>query len=109
MTQAESESDWTTWVIDTARWHGWRAFHARAARTATGWRTPMQGDPGFPDVCLARRGTVIFAELKTQRGRVAPDQRAWLDALGERAEVWRPADRAAVLEVLSAQNTEEDR
>lgn len=98
--RAESEADWTTWVIGTARWHGWLAAHFRPARTTRGWRTPVQGDAGFPDVVLAKDGVVVFAELKTQRGRVAPEQRAWLAALGARAVVWRPADRDAVLALM---------
>ena len=36
-----------------------------------------------------------FRELKTQRGKVTPEQRAWLDVLTlaeQNADVWRPAD-----------------
>jgi len=34
---------------------------------------------------------VIFAELKSQKGRISPTQEAWLAALPH-SLVWRPAD-----------------
>lgn len=43
--------------------------------------------PGFPDLVLARTlggpdtSRLVFAELKTARGRISPDQRLWLEAL----------------------------
>ena len=48
---------------------------------------------GYPDWTIAGPGGVIWRELKTQRGRVAPEQQAWLDILaagGGNAGVWRP-------------------
>lgn len=98
----ESEADFTTWVVQAAKLHGWMCTHFRPARTAQGYRTPVQGDKGFVDIVLARAGVVIFAELKAARGRLAPEQRAWLAALGDRAVVWRPGDRDAILAVLRA-------
>ncbi len=45
---------------------------------------------GWPDWSIRGARGVIFRELKSQRGRVEPDQQAWLDALG--GDVWRPSD-----------------
>lgn len=88
-----SEADWQALVMDTARLTGWRVAHFRPARTARGdWRTPMQGDPGFPDLVLVRAGTVLLAELKSDTGTVTHQQRAWLAALGEYGRLWRPRD-----------------
>lgn len=89
-------------VIDLARYRGWLVAHFRPAQTGRGWRTPIQGDAGFPDLVLARKGEVIFAELKTDKGRVTKTQAAWLGEVGNavRFYVWRPRDMDEVIEVL---------
>jgi len=51
----------------------------------------MQGDVGFPDLVLARAGKVIFAELKSETGKLSPTQREWANALGT-LRIWRPRD-----------------
>jgi len=76
--------------------YGWRCAHFRPARTAQGWRTPMQGDVGVPDLILARDGQVLLAELKSARGQPSADQELWLEALGAHARLWRPADWPAI-------------
>lgn len=79
-------------VIQLATLHGWLVMHTRPGRTGAGaWTTPIQGDPGFPDLVFARRGTVLFVELKSDRGRLTRDQEAWAAAL-QTSIVWRPAD-----------------
>lgn len=98
---ALSETAWTGRVIDIARLHGWRVAHFRPAQTGKGWRTPMSGDVGVPDLILARDGDVLLAELKTDRGRLRPEQEAWLDELGVHGCVWRPRDHDAVLARLA--------
>lgn len=103
-----SEDEWTTRVMQTARLHSWRAAHFRPARTAKGWRTPMTGDVGVPDLILARDGVVLLAELKGDRGTVRPDQRLWLDALGRHGRLWRPRDWDDVLATLSARRATGD-
>lgn len=52
---------------------------------------------GFPDLVLGSlsRRRVLFRELKTDTGKVRPEQSACLDTLtfaGLDAGVWRPAD-----------------
>jgi len=90
---AMSEDDLLRGVIDLARCTGYRVCHFRPGRTAWGWRTPIMGDPGFPDVAIAGHGRCIVAELKSSSGTVDPDQAAWHAALveaGVEAYVWRP-------------------
>lgn len=91
-----SEDELQTRILKTAELYGWRVIHHRAARTAKGWRTAMQGHPGFPDLVLARDGVVIVAELKSRTGKADEDQQLWLEALGDHARLWRPADWPAI-------------
>lgn len=79
---ALSEAEFQKQVIDLAKLYGWRIMHARPARTAKGWRTPLQGHKGFPDLVLARVGYTIIAELKTDKAWLDPEQREWLIDLG---------------------------
>lgn len=91
-----TENDLLAGVLDLLRLFGWRSIHVRPARTAHGWRTPVQGDgTGWPDLYAVRGDRALAAELKADRGRVSPEQAAWLDALraaGVSVHVWRPAD-----------------
>lgn len=77
-----TETEFQNQVIEYAQMFGWRVAHFRPARTNKGWRTPIQGDPGFPDLVLARDGHIILWELKSEKGKLTDDQRAWLGALG---------------------------
>lgn len=80
-------------IVVLARILGWSVAHFRPARTEHGWRTAMSGDKGFPDLVLAKAGRTIFAELKSDAGRVAPEQNLWIDALSggcNLVAVWRP-------------------
>ena len=115
-----SEVEFTTTVIEYARLSGWRVFHALPGRTAKGWRTPTQGDVGFPDLAMVRgdmgsevhlEPRLIFAELKSDRGRLRPGQTQWLEALGWNGEggmpwlqwetyVWTPGDWPEIRQVL---------
>lgn len=97
-----TEAEWTTRVIEIAQLNGWRVAHFRPAQTAKGWRTPMQGHIGFPDLVLARGGDVLLAELKTDKGTLRPEQKQWLDQLGpDHGYVWRPRDSDAVVARLA--------
>lgn len=99
-----TEADFQQQVIDLAQLLGYRVAHFRAARTEQGWRTPVAADgKGFPDLVLAGRGRVIFAELKSDRGQLTDEQKIWLDDLSHTpAETycWWPADFDEIQEVL---------
>lgn len=104
-----TETDLQRRIIDLAMLRGWRVAHIRPARTVNGWRTPMEGHPGLPDLILAKDGQVLLAELKTERGRLTSDQRAWLAAAGSCGRLWRPGDWndiAATLLVRAGYGTE---
>lgn len=100
-----TESQFLDTVVEYATLRGWRWTHFRPARTEKGWRTPLQGSRGFPDLVLVKDHRLIFAELKSQRGRKPDqDQQAWLDVLqgvpGVETCVWRPADWDKIEAVL---------
>jgi hypothetical protein len=97
---AMTEQDLQDVVIDMAHMFGWKVAHFRPARTEHGWTTPVAADgAGFPDLCLARRGQVMFVELKTVTGRIRPQQQAWLDQLSD-AHLIRPTDLDVLQELL---------
>ena len=82
-------------VLAVARFHGWMAVHFRPAMRQSGeYSTPVQGVKGFPDLQLAREGVVLLAELKTNRGGLKPEQRAWRTHLESSGlyRLWRPRD-----------------
>ena len=78
---AMNETEFKTWVMDLARLRRWLIHHDRPGRTKSGWVTALEGHSGFPDLVLARKGRLIIAELKTERGKLEPEQDAWLTAL----------------------------
>lgn len=100
---AETEAQWQETVLETAHLFRWRVAHFRAARTKHGWATPVAADgKGWPDLVLVR-DRIIYAELKSARGKLTDEQREWMIALrGAGAEfyVWTPADWGQVQEVL---------
>lgn len=93
-----SEAELQDAVIECARLLGWRCAHFRPAQTGKGWRTPMIGDTGFPDVVLARDGRILFLELKAAGKKPRPEQTAWLEALACDCE-GRPCPHPGVLVV----------
>jgi len=104
-----TEADFMAQVIDLAHLYGWLVQHTRPAWTEKGYRTPIQGDAGFLDLVLAHLGQqrVIFAEAKSQRGRLSPAQQRWIEALkacGQEVEVWRPDDINRITWLLQPQD-----
>lgn len=74
-----NEADLTKAVLDLASLLGYRTAHFRPAQNSRGaWRTPVAGDgKGFPDLVLAGRGRVVFAELKVGRNGLSDEQVEW--------------------------------
>ncbi len=103
----QSEKQFQAAVIEYAKLNGWLVYHTRNSRGS---------EPGFPDLVLVhpgsgdsvpRRPRLVFAELKTERGRTSLAQAEWLSALGRVTasgggspmqspriftELWRPRD-----------------
>ena len=100
-----SEATFTKQVIQLARVLGWLSAHFRPGMTKRGgWVTAVSGDGvGFPDLILLRHNRRIMAELKAAKGKVTPEQEAWLES-AKRAEfevyIWRPSDIDEIERVL---------
>jgi hypothetical protein len=100
------ESYFQSQVILLARLHGWLVMHTRAVEIRPGvWKTPLQGHAGYPDLTLAHKTRgVIFAELKSDIGRLSEKQELWLSTLndaGMETHVWRPKDIQAISDRLA--------
>ncbi len=102
-----TERDFTATVIELAQWAGWKTAHFRPCQTEGGqWRTAVQGDGvGWPDLVLVKDQRIIFAELKSERGRMTGEQVAWLFTLLElpppvEVYTWRPKDMGRIRELL---------
>ena len=80
-------------VIKLARERGYWVYHTPDSRRVT--------SKGFPDLVLLHPGTqrLIFAELKSDKGRATPEQKEWLAALPN-SYLWRPEDLPTIEEIL---------
>jgi len=89
-------------VIDLAKLCGYRVYHPPDNKPNQNGRV-QNTEPGYPDLTMARPATgkyyqhpprLIFAELKTDTGRISRAQSDWLSDLDAVAEayVWRPDD-----------------
>lgn len=72
-----SEEDLLAATIKLAWDWRWACCHFRPARTRKGYRTPIQGHKGFPDLVLAKGGVLLLRELKGPKGRVQGEQLDW--------------------------------
>lgn len=96
MSEARFQAD----IIDLFTRTGWKHHHAHDSRRSV---------PGLPDLLLVhRKHGIVFAELKTDRGRTTPEQDAWIEALnvasraqggGTCAVVWRPASWDKIVDI----------
>ena len=97
--RAIGESAWHRTVVHHARQAGWAVFFVPDRLYAESRRHVRhafdQGDPGYPDLTIVGHGRVLHRELKTESGRLSPDQERWRDALldaGGDWDLWRPRD-----------------
>lgn len=100
--RAMTEDELQQGLTDALTYCGWRWHHVRRAD----WAQQM-GHAGFPDIVAARDGRILFLELKTESGRIDPEQTRWLAEVqlegGEdrvQACVVRPSTYDATLELI---------
>lgn len=92
---AMSERELLQSIKDAARQCGWRVYHTwLSAHSAKGW----------PDLVLLKDGRMLAWELKSEKGKLTPEQQAWLDELSEvsgvYAQVIRPQDLESAYKAL---------
>lgn len=79
-------------VVQAAKYLGYLVYHTYDSRRSA---------PGFPDLVMVHpAGGMLWRELKATKGRLTPEQEQWLttlNAAGQDAGVWRPADWASGL------------
>lgn len=103
-----SEKEWMRQVIQLARLLGWTVAHFRTSRNGSGgYLTAVAADgAGYPDLTLVR-DRIIFAELKTNKGKLSDNQIKWMESLrkaGAEYYLWRPSDFEAVRKTLGGMN-----
>lgn len=90
------ESRWQATVERYFRQLGWSTYHT--------WSS-IKSSPGFPDLAAWHplAGQVVFAELKTEKGKVTVSQAstlADLAASGAEVYLWRPSDMDEIMALL---------
>ena len=117
-----TEKQFSQQVEDLLNLYGWHWCHFRPARTEEGWRTALSGHQGFPDYIATHPPRLIFAELKSEKGKITPEQEEWLGMLRECGSypsssflddkgltlvyqrlgvyLWRPSDFETIIEIL---------
>lgn len=90
-----TERQFQTQVIQLAKYYNWDfVYHAPDNRpSASGARQRVAR--GWPDLFMVRGAECLAVELKREKGRVTPEQDAWLGALaqvpGIECHIWRPS------------------
>lgn len=81
-----SEEAFQRCITDYCQLRGLLFFHDHDSK---------RNNPGFPDLVIVGRTHTIWRELKTDKGKLRPDQEKWITALqatGQDVSVWRPRD-----------------
>lgn len=81
------EAQFQAQVVQLFRLRGFLVYHTHNSRRSA---------PGYPDLTMVSpSGRVVWAELKTEKGKPSGPQLMWLDRLrkgGAEAYLWRPSD-----------------
>ena len=106
VTSLLSEAGFQSSIIELAQLRGWKVCHFSDSRRPGpyGQWVGDSGARGWPDLVLVRGKTTLFRELKSEKGRLTPQQKEWLEALqeaGQNAKVWRPSDWSEIEQTLN--------
>ncbi len=101
---APTEAEFQAAVIQLAETCGYQVMHVRRSVVRQGRWATATSISGWPDLTLLGHDRAIFAELKSERGRLTAEQKqviALLRAAGLDARVWRPRDWKSIVETLT--------
>ncbi len=95
-----TEKEFMAAVVEFAEYRGWKVYHTYLS---------IRSKQGYPDLTMVRHndvcgGRVIFAELKTETGKMTKAQTEWrraLDEAGALFYLWRPSDWVEIERILS--------
>ena len=95
-----TEADLREQIRTLCKLYGWLMYFTWNSRNSPS---------GFPDLVLVnpQQKRIIFAELKTERGRISIRQFEWLKSLadcGQEAYTWRPDDINRITWLLQPQD-----
>lgn len=88
-----NEREFLGQVVDLAKMFGWRVYHTWLSKHSAA---------GFPDLVLVRPPRLVFAELKSEKGKLTVPQAQWIWLLRQCAEtyIWRPHQFEKIVEKL---------
>jgi hypothetical protein len=105
---AITEAELQALVVDLAHTYAWRVMHVRPSRVAGDRWATATSIHGWPDLTLLGHGRALFVELKSETGRLSPDQReviGHLRAAGLDARIWTPSSWAEIEATLTGGRT----
>lgn len=89
-----TEKQFQAHVVQYAKLMGWWVYHTYNSQ---------RSEPGFPDLVLIRAPRLIYAELKTEKGKLSLPQELVITRLrgcNVDVRVWRPSDWNEIERVL---------
>ena len=108
-----SEKQFEAQIKDLAKIYHWKYYHT--------WKS-IHSPAGFPDIVMVKPPRLIFAELKSEKGKITPEQEEWLSLLRQCGSypsssliddkgltlvyqrlgvyLWRPSDFETIIEIL---------
>ena len=94
---AISEEAFFEQIRELAQRTHWKLYHTYDSRRSYG---------GFFDVVAGKAGhPLVLAELKTEKGKLTPDQMEWQEIVrqstGLQQYLWRPAQLQAIADIMS--------
>ena len=81
------EKDFQQTLMQYAQLAGWTVYHTYDSR---------RSEAGYPDLTMVRGARLIFAELKSHKGKLRKAQEEWIQRLSDvpaiEVYIWRPLD-----------------
>jgi hypothetical protein len=92
---AQTHAEFQAAVVELAESLGWKVYHTYDSR---------RSNRGWPDLALVRGATMLFLELKTEKGTASDEQEAWIVRLKNvkfvHADVVRPSHWDQLVDIL---------